>query len=178
MNLSEAVFYGLWLIGVSWILFAFLTRVRRNLRLARIERQRRYLTEILDDILQVSDSSLRSRLLRLWTRVETTAHQAQSSQEILNALTKSLRETDYILETLAESNRSLLLRIIPKLIGIYYTGDFRIRVLVAALATVTLAWLAIRLLQMPFLSIVKESVETVQRLHHLRFRLANFGASN
>lgn len=178
MHLSEQIFYGLWLIGMSWILFAFLSRVQHNLRVARIERQRRYLTEILDDILQVSDPSLRSHLLHSWAQVESTAHKARSPQEILSVLTKSLKEITPTLETLAESSRSLLLRIIPKLIGIYYTGDFRIRVLVAALATVTLAWLVIRLLQMPFLSIVRESVETVQRLHHLRFRLANFGASN
>jgi len=142
--------------------------------LARIERQRRYLAEVLNEVLQISDPSLRSYLLQLWAHVDTVAHQAQSPQIVMNALTKSLKEATSVLETLAESDdRSFLLRVIPKLIGVYYTGDFRIRFLVTALAVAILAWLIIKLLQVPLLSVIRESVETVQRLHRLRLRLAS-----
>jgi hypothetical protein len=174
MQPIEQTFYVLWLIGMSWILLAFLLRVRRNLRAARIERQRRYLAEVLNEVLQISDPSLRSYLLQLWAHVDTVAHQAQSPQIVMNALTKSLKEATSVLETLAESDdRSFLLRVIPKLIGVYYTGDFRIRFLVTALAVAILAWLIIKLLQVPLLSVIRESVETVQRLHRLRLSLAS-----
>jgi hypothetical protein len=173
MQPIEQVLYGLWLIGMVGILFAFLLQVKRNLQAARLERQRRYLVEILDEVLQISDPSLRSHLLQLWVQVEAEAHQAQSPQVVISALTKSLKEALPLLETLAENNdRSLVLQVIPQIIGIYYTGDLRIRFFVTALTAAILAWLVVRLLQMPILSIVRGSVETVQQLHRLRSRIA------
>lgn len=172
MSLSEQIFYGIWLIGLLTLFTIFVMQVQRNLRLARLERQRRFWTEILNELLQLPDSSTKVSLLRLWAKVEFDSHQFQSPRSFIVATTDVFKEAAPLLETLASEHQPFLQEIIPKLLGIYYTGNFWLRFAIAALSIVVLAWLVVKLLQLPFFWLFRESAEMIHRLRGLQLEIA------